>query len=426
MLSSKDVDAGQTDVTLSQDVNRESIESESDMMRPVKCWGWWRLFDRQTYWGSLAFNFLAFLLPALYSTLSKLWVANIDSNLVVTTDVYTYISVVAQVLNDGLPRTAWLIIGDNVTRTIPSRIGLSYTLVLFQIVMGFIMTVVFVGAAGSFADSFVPSDVRQASLNYVRISAPVALSTAIQVAVSSCTRALDLPDVPLLISSIGFVVNIVLDLLFISNFHVGSFSPTILTQAGIRLACDMVSALAGLIYFIYITRKILGSLATDSPKESIAPQKKAFLILARPAIYTFAESVIRNSIYLWLVSKIISLGHDYATAWGVFNTIRWGLIMVPVQALEASTLTFVGHHWSRWRAEVGVTVRRPTATWADVKKITRPAIISSVIALAIEVPVCIFLSLWGMQEFAFYISNSQDVAVITRKMWQIGATYSTP
>jgi hypothetical protein len=40
-----------------------------------------------SYWGSLCFNLLAFLLPALYSTLSKLWVANIDSSLVVTTDV---------------------------------------------------------------------------------------------------------------------------------------------------------------------------------------------------------------------------------------------------------------------------------------------------------------------------------------------------
>ena len=51
--------------------------------------------------------------------------------------------------------------------------------------------------------------------------------------------------------------------------------------------------------------------------------------------------------------------------------------------------------------------------------ITRPAIVSSLIALVVEVPVCIFLSLWGMQEFAYYISNSTDVAVITRKMWRV-------
>jgi hypothetical protein len=41
------------------------------------------------------------------------------------------------------------------------------------------------------------------------------------------------------------------------------------------------------------------------------------------------------------------------------------------------------------------------------------------VALAIEVPVCIFLSLWGMKEFAFYISNSEDVAAITRTMWRV-------
>jgi hypothetical protein len=36
---------------------------------------------------------------------------------------------------------------------------------------------------------------------------------------------------------------------------------------------------------------------------------------------------------------------NYATARGVFNTIRWGLIMMPIQALEATTLAFVGHAW---------------------------------------------------------------------------------
>jgi Na+-driven multidrug efflux pump len=321
------------------------------------------------YWGSFAFNFVTFLLPALYSTLSKLWVANIDSSLVVTTDVYTYISVVAQILNDGLPRTAWLIIGDNSTRRLASRISLSYTLVIFQALMGFIMTVIFVAAAKSFAASFVPIDVRQSSLSYVRISAPVTLSSAIQVAVSSCRRALDQPDVPLLISSTGFVVNIVLDLLFISKFHVGIFKPTILTQAGIRLACDMTSAVAGLCYFIYISTKVQHRICGSQEPGEVGPQfqLKALVVLARPAVYTFAESVIRNSIYLWIVSKIIALGQDYATAWGVFNTIRWGLIMVPVQALEASTLTWIGHRWGRWRSEVGVDRVKPTASWRDIK-----------------------------------------------------------
>jgi Na+-driven multidrug efflux pump len=328
---------------------------------------WTRANSRFRYSGSLAFNFLAFLLPALYSTLSKLWVANIDASFVATTDVYTYMSTVAEVLNEGLPRTAWLIIGDTATRSMSSRISLSYTMLIFQTLMGLMITVVFVGAAERFAASFVPEEVRSASLSYVRLSAPVALSSAIQVAVASCTRALDQPDVPLIISSVGFVLNIVLDLLIISKFHVGSYNPTVLTQAGIRLACDMTSALAGVVYFVYLTRKLGGGISPLGFANKLSVQMKALKILAQPAKYTFAESLIRNAIYLWVVSTIIGLGSTYATAWGVFNTVRWGLIMVPVNALQASSLAFVGHQWSVWHNRIGSNNIAPTATRRELK-----------------------------------------------------------
>jgi len=49
------------------------------------------------YQGSLVFNILAFLLPALYGTLDKLWIANIDPSQAVTTDIYTYIGVIVEV-----------------------------------------------------------------------------------------------------------------------------------------------------------------------------------------------------------------------------------------------------------------------------------------------------------------------------------------
>lgn len=282
----------------------------------------------------------------------------------VTTDVYTYIGVVTEVLNDGLPRAAWLIIGDRTTRTVASRLSLSYTLILVQTVLGAIMMIVFIAASNQLAAAFIPAQVRAASITYVQISSVSALTSAMQVAVSDCTRALDNPDVPLLISSISFVINIILDLLIISKFHVGSWTPTINDQALIRLACDMSSALAGLAYFVYIARKM--QRCTRDVEEPARPGLKAIKVLARPAAYTFAESALRNSLYLWLVSKIISMGETYGTAWGVFNTIRWGLVMVPVQALEASTLAFVSHNWGHWRARVGVNLRRPKASRKDL------------------------------------------------------------
>lgn len=127
-------------------------------------------FDFARYFGSFLFNLGAFALPALYSTLSKLWVANINAKQVVTTDVYTYIGVIVEVLNEGLPRSAWLVIGDKSTRNVPSRLNLAYTMILAQTVLGITMTVIFLAASKSLASGFVPVGVRQTSITYVQLS----------------------------------------------------------------------------------------------------------------------------------------------------------------------------------------------------------------------------------------------------------------
>lgn len=303
-------------------------------------------------------------MPALYSTLSKLWVANIDASHVVTTDVYTYMGVVVEVINEGLPRASWLIIGDTSSRTWSSRVSISYSLIIFQAILGFLLSIVFVAAASTFADGFVPIEVRKTSLTYIRLSAFSTLASTIETAVSTSTRALDRPDVPLLISSVKFLVNIVLDMLIISKFHVGSFSPTVNTQAITQLCCNLTAAFAGLAYFVNVTlKKGNASRVNHGP---LNPSFAALRPLLKPGFLTFIESAVRNALYLWLITTIVSMGLNYTTAFGVFNTMRWGLIMVPVQALEASSLTFGGHAWGKWRAQVGVGRGRPKASRKDI------------------------------------------------------------
>ncbi|KAJ5555269.1 hypothetical protein N7461_003739 [Penicillium sp. DV-2018c] len=387
---------------------REESTEEPEVPKRSKPW------SRETYLGSLLFNIGAFALPALYSTLSKLWIANIDSKQVVTTDIYTYIGVIVEVLNEGLPRSAWLVIGDKSTRSMRSRLDLAYTMVLAQSVLGILMTVIFLAASETLASGFVPVDVRRASITYVRLSSVQAVTSAIEAALSASTRALDNPDVPLIISSAKFVVNIVLDLLVISKVHVGGWKPTIVMQAVIRLVCDSVSALVGLVYFLTVVATRCQKV-TDSPSR-LRSSIPALVVLIKPSVYTFVESAVRNAIYLWLVHRIILLGSDYATAWGVFNTIRWGLVMVPVQALESSTLAFVGHNWGVFRAQ-GDT-EYPTASRRDIMGIIRPAILSISIALVFETIMCIALSIRGIESFAHYLSGSTVVATITQTMWK--------
>ncbi|KPM42499.1 hypothetical protein AK830_g4034 [Neonectria ditissima] len=383
------------------------------------------LWHRNQYYGSLLFNIAAFILPALYGTLSKLWVANIDASMVVTTDSYTYMNTASEAFNEGLPRAAWLIIGDKASRDISRRLQLTHTLIAFQSVVGLILSIAFVCAATTFANSFVPVEVRQASLAYVRIVAFTVLSGAIETAVASATRALDKPDVPLVISSIKFAINIVLDLLIISRFHVGSFTPTVKMQGIIQLVCNIAAAIIGLVYFFWsntlpVWRDSRRHLHEDGFRSttSMVPTPRALAILLRPGIVFFIESAVRNALYLWLVTTIVALGSVYSTAWGVFNTIRWGLVMVPVQALEATSLQFISHEWGDWRRAVGVNARRPNATRKQVYAIVRPALRSLLLALIVEVPVAICLSRVGARPFARYLSGSDEVADVTAYMWR--------
>ncbi|KAI1765398.1 hypothetical protein GGR53DRAFT_490315 [Hypoxylon sp. FL1150] len=417
--------------TIDEEVRPSWDVSASDGPSSISQHPNWRHRDR--YAGALLLNIGAFLLPALYSTLSKLWVADIDASLIVTTDVYTYIGVVVEVLNEGLPRAAWVVIADKASRSLAQRLSLAYSLILVQTVLGLIMSVAFLAGAATFARGFVPREVYAASVTYVRISAFSALSSTIETAVASSTRALGKPDIPLAISTIKFAVNIVLDMLILSRFHVGSFQPTINMQAGIQLACGLIASFVGLCYFLWTTtlqyrrhtRERSDSDHGDAPRlrdedgVGIRPSFRALSVLMRPGILTCAESAIRNAFYLWLISTIVALGATYATAWSIFTTIRWGLVMVPVQALEATSLVFIGHRWGSWRRRIGTTTRRPgRVPLRTIIRIANPALVSLAIALTIEVPLAIFLSIWGARSFAYYLSQADDVADITAYMWR--------
>lgn len=153
---------------------------------------------------------------------------------------------------------------------------------------------------------------------------------------SACTRALDRPNVPLLISTTKFAINIILDLLFVSKFHVLADRPTTITQALIRFVCDLTAAIAGLgemnssrpckikssVYFAVLARRTLREhdakafMNNSTPlitKTSIWPSWCRLKTMAPSAGYTLGESMLRNVIYLWLISGIVAMGDDYAT-----------------------------------------------------------------------------------------------------------------
>jgi hypothetical protein len=141
---------------------------------------------------------------------------------------------------------------------------------------------------------------------------------------------------------------------------------------------------------------------------------------SKPGAVFFTESAIRNAFYLWLVHGIVSLGSDYATAWGIFSIIRWSLIMVPVMAPEATTLTFVGHsRGSFWKSlQATGQAPKPRATSRQTWSVVRWASYSVVIMLVDEIPLYLIMSFTGANSFVFHLSDSKAVSRIAARMWR--------
>lgn len=72
----------------------------------------------------------------------------------------------------------------------------------------------------------------------------------------------------------------------------------------------------------------------------------------------------------------------------------------------------------QWRRQTGCTTRRSKASRRALFAITKPALLSLCLAILFEVPLVISLSRFGAWHFAYYLSDSAEVADITERMWR--------
>ncbi|RYP35331.1 hypothetical protein DL768_010999 [Monosporascus sp. mg162] len=165
--------------------------------------------------------------------------------MVLTTGVYTYIGLLAKVLNEGLLRAVWVVVSDGASRTETERLRPLHTVILFQAALGLLISVVSTAAAPRLTDAFVPAKV-----------------------------------------SARFAANIALDLLFVSRFRVASFRPTVNAQGAVRLACDVASASTRVACFLWRAGRGAsgGSDGSDGSgsSDTTAPSLRALGILVHP------------------------------------------------------------------------------------------------------------------------------------------------
>ncbi|XP_065557280.1 uncharacterized protein LOC136025308 [Artemia franciscana] len=356
-------------------------------------------YSRARFIGAIMFNTAAMMVPATYFTLSKAWVAHINTTDVAITDSYTYLGVIAKILNEGLPSVGYLIIGD-VTISKEKRFNLIHSLVCFQALAGLVMSLIFIFAASSLSSILIPGEVSSKSIRYIQISSCSIFFNVVDCTIVLAFRTADRPDIPIIINITKTLVNIILDIVLISKFRIIDVT-TVNIQAISRLICDCSGVIAAVIAYKQATSKYIQNFSLRN--------LKPFL---KPSIYTFSETILRNSIYLWLVSIIVKMERDYATAWGVFNTIRWGIVMVPNLAFFEAASTFTGHRWSLFKKKAKENVR-----WKDIINVMMYSIQSTILTLIMETMTVILMSVWLIEPFALFLSEDENVVYLVKEMW---------
>jgi len=201
-------------------------------------------------------------------------------------------------------------------------------------------------------------------LTYVRLSAFPALSSAIETSVSACTRVLDRPDIPLLIRSTKFLINIILDMLIIPKFHVGSSNPTVNMQAVIQLSYNMSSTVIGLGYFIYCTGK----------HQRFMPQDVRTSPAKLPGSKDFDKTGFSN------IPRVCHSGYTLPVAYQRYHLdgirLRYGLGCFQYHPLGFDHGTrsgtgglvpdICGTCLGGWRARVGSNTRRAQASRSEI------------------------------------------------------------
>lgn len=263
--------------------------------------------------------------------------------------MWATVMIASNVLDEGLPRAAWLVIGDRSSRGFAERLGLTYSLVSVQAVLGLVVSV------GLYFTGF----------NYDWYAFTTLFRT-IDVAIANAARALDRPDVPLVMSAVAFTGNVLFDYLLRHRANNADYVPWEIAQ-GISFGVSALSTVVGLAYLLWTFRSGNGAIIQRESR----PSFKALKVLALSGLPFVIDSLTRNLFQqAGFYSSIITGARYYG--WGIFETFRRGVEDAVPDALQYTSLAFIGHAWGEWRKRSQADKVQPRARRADLQGLSSP------------------------------------------------------
>ena len=280
---------------------------------------------------------LAWAIPAIYTLVNIFFIGKMEMEAVAISEQYENVGVILEILLEMFPLAVLALVARNFTDTekVANVVKSAFVMQLL-ITVAFMLLIIF--GASFFVDAInTPQEIQARSEAFLQVKAIAMPFEALSVLFIISIKAMKKGNLAVGIASIGVILNVVMDVLVISDF---SFS--------------LKLGLMGSAWDYVVTKIIIFAVSAFlfyrlvKAKPDIRFDKKEVKAILRIGKYTGMESAVRNAGYIFGVLIVLNtLGVAEYGGYGVAMTIMWLIFLIPVLSLTEATNVAVGNEYGK-------------------------------------------------------------------------------
>ncbi|KAG4075165.1 hypothetical protein HA402_006182 [Bradysia odoriphaga] len=291
--------------------------------------------------------FVSSIIPSMANSLIPMFFAgNIPAaeSLAITSQ-FMFISIVLKVIHEGVGNSLFHFVGVHYERNKPLAISAFNLSLLVLLIAGMALTVMILLFTPQFVKLIdTPASISEATKHYFYTSAlsfiPALFTTAFtNYLFISTSKWLAISQVVIVL--VSFSINF---------FTFGRQSISLhwsIDKLGIYNVVQSTATMLVSVGFVLLTEK-MGPITFFMKASFIKDLKMNFREFFSVSWGNFADSIVRNFFYFFVTLKFINhLGKDISGAWNLFNSIIWGIILLPAFAVANLIRVQIGHQCSK-------------------------------------------------------------------------------
>ncbi|MBR1369814.1 hypothetical protein RJ53_10135 [Methanocalculus chunghsingensis] len=301
---------------------------------------YWRTISTAYPWHFIGFLLLAMIIPKVYELSNVYWIGQISFDALAITEQYEFIAVTIEIVNEAIPFGILALIAQNYHNR-EKVISILKAGLILQLFFSLIVTCIVVFFTNEFVATIgTPAEIVELTKSYLLLKSIALPFEAVAFILLIAIKSLQKGKEALILVSISVFINVILDLLLVSNTSISM-------QLGIQgvaigyVISKVVLMIISVAYTLHLLQLGWVTIIQTKWKEEVVP-------LFRIGGWTGLDSLVRNSGYIGLLLVLNLLGTNEFGGYGLAMWVMWTLL-IPVLALGEGTSIVVGNYFGERR-----------------------------------------------------------------------------